>query len=136
MKPEVFSNRQSSELLGTTRRPVVALALEVPALTILPRFTNRRRATITVVMGLAVLAGTGAAPPAPVLLQWFRLTPTVQTTAAPATVIPPTRSGIVSGDSEFNTAALVWQVYWLSSDQFGCFVMGSGMRVPFTHPWR
>ena len=43
-------------------------------------------------------------------------------------------SGILGGDPEFNFSALVWQGYWLSRDQFGPFVMGSGMGIPFEPP--
>ncbi len=43
-------------------------------------------------------------------------------------------SGITGGDPEFNYSALVWQGYWLSRDQFGPFVMGSGIGITFEPP--
>jgi hypothetical protein len=45
-----------------------------------------------------------------------------------------TGSGIQGGDPEFDMTAMVWQGYWLSRDQFGPFVMASGMGIPFAPP--
>ncbi|MCH7713178.1 MAG: hypothetical protein IIC99_06100 [Chloroflexi bacterium] len=99
---------------------------------ILPRFTKRGLAVLVGVVALAAVACTSAAPtftPAP--------TPQPTATAAPTeTPVPPpvTGSGIIGGDPEFNSAALVWQGYWLSRGHFGPFVMGSGMGIPFQPP--
>ena len=87
--------------------------------------------------------------PAPPLPQRWRLPPQPTSTAVvteivteTATEIPAetkiavavTGSGIIGGDPEFNPAALVWQGYWLSRDQFGPLVMASGMGIPFEPP--
>jgi len=58
----------------------------------------------------------------------------VQATEAPAGVDLVASSGIVGGDPDFNLTALTWQGYWLSRDQFGPFVMASGMGIPFEPP--
>ncbi|MDA1128353.1 MAG: hypothetical protein O2913_06620 [Chloroflexi bacterium] len=58
-------------------------------------------------------------------------TPTPSPTAVNAALVS---SGIRGGDPEFNRTALVWQSYWLSRDQFGPFVMASGMGIPFQPP--
>ena len=60
--------------------------------------------------------------------------PAPAATPVPPTATPVAGSGIEGGDPEFNTAALVWQGYWLSRDHFGPFVMASGMGIPFQPP--
>ena len=101
------------------------------------------RKGLIIIIGVVVLAAvacTGAAPTA-------TLAPTPQPTSTAvvtetATEIPAetqiavavTGSGIIGGDPEFNPAALVWQGYWLSRDQFGPLVMASGMGIPFEPP--
>lgn len=81
---------------------------------------------IFLVIGLVSVACTTASPTA---------TPTSTPTSTPVpTSAPVLGSGIEGGDPEFVYAALIWQGYWLSRDQFGPFVMASGMGIPFQPP--
>ena len=61
-------------------------------------------------------------------------TPTPTAPAPTATPTPLAGSGIEGGDPDFDFAAMVWQGYWLSRNNFGPFVMASGMGVPFEPP--
>lgn len=58
--------------------------------------------------------------------------PATEAPEAPAAAV--SGSGIEGGDPDFNAAALIWQGYWLSRNQFGPFVMASGMGIPFMPP--
>lgn len=58
----------------------------------------------------------------------------VPTTAPAPTAIPIVGSGVVGGSADFDSETMVSQGYWLSRDQFGPFVMGSGMGIPFAPP--
>lgn len=61
--------------------------------------------------------------------------PTIAAEAASEAVpIAQTRSTLLLANEEFNYSAAVWQGYWLSRDQFGPFVMGSGLGIPFMPP--
>ena len=65
--------------------------------------------------------------------------PTPSATTAPsaeagAQIDFTSASGILGGDPEFDFSALIWQGYWLSRDNFGPFVMASGMGIPFEPP--
>ncbi len=98
------------------------------------RFIPWQTKTLALILGLlgliAVACGSAAtATPRP--------TATPVPTAAPtptAEVIVMTGSGIQGGDPDFDLTAMVWQGYWLSRDQFGPFVMASGMGVTFMPP--
>ena len=57
-----------------------------------------------------------------------------QASPPPAAFDAQARSTLVSGDADFSYAALIWQGYWLSRDQFGPFVMASGLGIPFEPP--
>ena len=79
---------------------------------------------VSVVVGLFVFGACGDSEPDPTPTQ-----PSPEPTATPVV-----GSGIVGGDPEFDFATMVMQGYWLSRDQFGPFVMASGMGIPFEPP--
>ncbi len=119
-------------------RPEDAKFQEVNPVKLLPRLSKTGLAVIVGTIALAAVACTSADPtpttaptPQPTATQVAAETPTA--TVTPVTP-PVTGSGIIGGDPEFNAAALVWQGYWLSRDQFGPLVMASGMGVPFQPP--
>ena len=101
----------------------------------LTRFGTKPLTVVLVVTGLLALACTSAATPTPTPTSAPTPLPTV-TEAPEPTSVPPTvtGSGIEGGDPDFNVVAMIWQGYWLSRDQFGPFVMGSGMGEPFMPP--
>ena len=105
-------------------------------MTIVAPAARKTLAALLTTLGLLAMAcgaaATATAPPAP----------TSTPISATETPIPsPTvanvalaSSGIEGGDPDFNLAAMMWQAYWLSRDQFGPFVMASGMGIPFQPP--
>ena len=98
-----------------------------------PFRTRRFLAILVLTIGLlAIACGTDAtSTPRPVASATPESTTTPSPTAAP---VVQTGSGIVGGDPEFDLSAMIWQSYWLSRDQFGPFVMASGMGIPFQPP--
>jgi hypothetical protein len=61
-------------------------------------------------------------------------TPVPASPTPEATATPVLGSGIKGGDPEFDFSTMVSQGYWLSRDDFGPFVMASGMGVTFQPP--
>ncbi len=96
------------------------------------RFIPWQTKTLALILGLlglvAVACGSAAtATSGPPSTPTPAPTPTAETVAS-------TGSGIQGGDPEFDLSAMVWQGYWLSRDQFGLFVMASGLGIPFAPP--
>lgn len=100
----------------------------------LARFNTKTFAMIAAVIGILAVACSGAIPtPVPTAVPAPTATAVPAATATPAPVEVP-GSGIQGGDPEFIPVAMIWQGYWLSRDQFGPLVMGSGMGIPFEPP--
>lgn len=89
-------------------------------------------AALLVTLGLLAVACGADAPSTPHPVPTSTPTPEIETPTA-VNVAFASR-GIQGSDSEFNRTALVWQAYCLSRDQFGPFVMASGMGIPFQPP--
>ena len=105
------------------------------------RLTALNRKTFILVLGVValVLVACSSATPTPTPTSTPTLSPTA--TPIPTAVATPTPilastvgNGLVGGDPEFNAGVMLWQGYWLSRDQFGPFVMASGMGIPFMPP--
>ena len=84
----------------------------------------RSQKIISVVYG----ANATATPIPPTAIPAPTSAPVVSEPAEPPRTL--ISSEIQGGDTDFNVDALVWQSYWLSRDQFGPFVMASGMGSP------
>ena len=84
----------------------------------------RSRKIISVAYG----ANATATPIPPTAIPAPTSAPVVSEPAEPPRTL--ISSEIQGGDTDFNVDALVWQSYWLSRNQFGPFVMASGMGSP------
>ncbi len=83
-------------------------------------------------VGVFILGACGTSDPTPTPTPTTAPpTPAPTSTAIPPTATPVVGTGIVGGDPEFDFGTMIWQGYWLSRDQFGPFVMASGMGIPF-----
>jgi hypothetical protein len=100
-------------------------------MTLVPLRSRKTIAAIFMAIGLfAVACGADATatPIPPTTIPAPTSAPVVaEPTEPPQTLIS---SEIQGGDPDFNVDVLVWQSYWLSRDQFGPFVMASGMGSP------
>ncbi len=102
------------------------------------RFLPARKtlAALLVTLGLLAVACGADATSTARPVSTSTPTPEIETPApSPTTInVALASSGIQGGDPDFNRTVLVWQAYWLSRDQFGPFVMASGMGIPFQPP--
>ena len=102
------------------------------------RFPAARKTLIAflVIFGLLAVACSADATSTPRPLPTSAPIPEIETPTPSPTIINAAlaSSGIQGGDPDFNRTAFVWQAYWLSRDQFGPFVMASGMGIPFQPP--